>query len=139
MKKITTIIFGIILFTKGITVYAKKPEIKNSWIKFQDAIQKNDTSTVASMSQFPLISNEFGDKKSKIKNREQFIKIYNKIFTAHIKSCIKYGELKYKGKPRPYYSLFCDPGELNNELPLQLKFTVSNGQFLLTEIDNVNE
>lgn len=87
------------------------------WVKFKDALIKNDKEAIASMTRLPYLLNE------KKLDRKAFIAQSDKIFTPKTRKCL----IKQKPvKDQTYYSAFC-----GDEI---FCFEKVNGTYLFTEI-----
>jgi hypothetical protein len=74
------------------------PAFSAFWIKFKDAIAKNDKQRVADMTKLPFMMNSIDH------DRAGFIKEYPKLFTLRLRRCIARAKPM---KEQDYYEIFC--------------------------------
>lgn len=68
------------------------------WVKFKDAIAKNDKNRVADMTKLPFMMNSVDH------DRAGFIKEYPKLFTPRMRRCIPRAKVIKEGD---FYEIFC--------------------------------
>lgn len=69
------------------------------WVKFKDAIAKNDKQRVADITKLPFMIGGIN------RNRAGFLKEYPKLFTPRMRRCIARARPL---KDQEYYEIFCD-------------------------------
>ena len=74
------------------------PAFSAFWIKFKDAIAKNDKQRVADMTKLPFMMDSIDH------DRAGFIKEYPKLFTPRMRRCIARAKPM---KEQEYYEIFC--------------------------------
>ena len=74
------------------------PEFTAFWVKFKDAIAKNDKQRVADMTKLPFMLD------GKDHDRAGFIKEYPTLFTPRMRRCIARAK---PTKDQDYYEIFC--------------------------------
>ncbi|MCC6979422.1 MAG: hypothetical protein IT343_13950 [Candidatus Melainabacteria bacterium] len=98
MSKTRFITLIACLFLLAPTATGKDPGFDAFWVKFCDALKRNDKEAIASMTKLPYLWN---DKKL---NKQEFIAKYNQLFDKKTRDCL------VKQKPvqdTTYYSAFC--------------------------------
>jgi len=94
-----TLILAIASVAAGQTKNARlDPAFSAFWIKFKDAIAKNDKEHVADMTKLPFMLDSVD------RDRAGFIKEYPKLFTPRMRRCIARAK---PTKDQDYYEIFC--------------------------------
>jgi hypothetical protein len=136
MRKLIT----LLLLSIGTTAVAQ-PEFDGSGEKFKKAVADKDFGSIADMMQFPFNSWDWGylqaKKSDKIETREEFMKIFDKIFTKQTLQVIRKESFKkLEGDDKNiYYTL----AFMRNDKGAQwIVFKLVNGEWKATGTDHVS-
>ena len=107
------------------------------WNKFKSAVIAGDKTAVAEMTKFPLSVYD-----SKIKNREEFLSRYGKIFKGEANAAQCFAKAKPQQGSDNGYEVYCPfkntPNDWENA-PIRFIFESTKSGWKFTGLDNINE
>ncbi|EMF41799.1 hypothetical protein LEP1GSC151_5175 [Leptospira interrogans serovar Grippotyphosa str. LT2186] len=131
---------GVFFINTKIIKSQSDTSISTFWKEFKDAVLKNDSEKLASLSRFP-IKMPYG--YTQIKNKKEFLKRYDEIFSrqADAKECFQKEKQPVADSERTKeYIVSCKMRNgAPDEEPVVYGFTYTKTGWKLIYLDNINE